>query len=71
MSNFDEIKRKYPELIMALANAAKKKHLAHAFLIQGDMAASRNNFALALAQIACCPEKRKTANLVKYAIFAA
>ncbi len=59
MSNFDEMKRKYPELIGALANAAKKKHLAHAFLIQGDMEASRNNFALALAQISCCPEKKE------------
>ncbi len=57
MSNFDNIKGKYPLLIEGLCNAAKSHRLAHAFIIQGDMAESRNKFALALAQIGCCPNR--------------
>jgi DNA polymerase III delta prime subunit len=59
MSNFDEIKLKYPELIKALSNAVKNNRLAHAFIVQGDMAESRNKFASALAQIGCCPNKKE------------
>ena len=59
MSNFDEMKLKYPQLVTSLCNAAKANRLAHAFIIQGDMAESRNKFASVVAQIGCCPNKKE------------
>ena len=60
MSNFDNMKLKYPQLINSLCNAAKANRLAHAFIIQGDMEESRNKFASAVAQIGCCPNKKES-----------
>lgn len=58
MNNYEKIKDKYPEMVKALENARSVNRLAHAFLIQADLATSRNQFASALAMIACCPNSK-------------
>lgn len=56
MSFYDDVKKRFLLQFEALEKAKKDNKIAHAFLIQSEIEKDRNDFALALAQLACCPE---------------
>ncbi len=58
MSCFDRCREVEPELIGRLLHAARSGRLGHAFLVHSDLPEVREEFALALAQLAACPNRR-------------
>lgn len=56
MSFYDDVKNRFVLQLEALEHAKKENKIAHAFLIQSAIEKDRNDFALALAQMASCPE---------------
>ena len=58
MSFYDEVKKRFVLQLEALEKAKLENKIAHAFLIQSAVAKDRNDFAIALAQLASCPESR-------------
>ena len=61
MSFYDDVKKRFPLQLEALEKAKKENKIAHAFLIQSAIEKDRNDFAIALAQLASCPESRNGA----------
>ena len=51
LANYEE---QFPLIVKALYNAAKYNRLAHAYLLYSDSVNVRENFALAVAQLASC-----------------
>ena len=58
MPLYDTYRARYPELVGHLENARKRNRLSHAFLLHADNETLRKEFAIALAQLAACPESR-------------
>ncbi|MBR2508801.1 MAG: hypothetical protein IKB71_03550 [Lentisphaeria bacterium] len=56
MSFYNDVRNRFPLQFEALEKAKKDDKIAHAFLIQSEVEKDRNDFTLALAQLACCPE---------------
>lgn len=56
MPRFDTVADNWEGLWQSLTRARINNRLAHAFLIQSDLAESREEFALALAALAACPQ---------------
>lgn len=56
--NFNDFAEKYPEITDCLKRARREHRLAHAYLLHGDTAEIRRDFAKALAQLAICPESK-------------
>lgn len=59
MPYFEETQQRWPDLWQCLGNARKNGRLAHAFLLSSDLSATREDFATALAALACCATGRK------------
>lgn len=55
MSLYEECRSRYPELLARLEHARKNGRLTHAFLIQGGSDREREEFTIALSQLAACP----------------
>ncbi len=60
MPYFEETLNRWPELWKSLGNALTGERLGHAFLISSDRTATREDFALALAALACCANSAVT-----------
>lgn len=56
MSFYDEVRKKFPMQLEVIEQAKKDDKIAHAYLIQSEVEKDRNDFALALVQLASCPE---------------
>ncbi len=58
MSLYEECRARYPELLARLEHARKNGRLTHAFLIQGGSDREREEFTVALSQLAACPASK-------------
>lgn len=61
MSFYDDVKKRFVLQLEALEKAKIEDRIAHAYLIRSEIEKDRNDFALALTQLACCPESRNGA----------
>lgn len=58
MHVYDSYRERFPVILRNLENARRNGRLSHAFLLQADTDRARREFAVALAQLAACPESR-------------
>ena len=58
MALYDECRALAPELLASLEHARRSGRLGHAFLIQSGTDRMRGEFAVAVAQLAACPDSR-------------
>ena len=56
MSFYDDVRKRFVLQLEALEKAKIENRIAHAYLIRTEIEQDRNDFALALAQLAACPE---------------
>ena len=56
MSFYDDVRKRFLLQLEALEKAKIEKRIAHAYLISSEIEKDRNDFAIALAQLANCPD---------------
>lgn len=61
MSFYDDVRKRFPLQLEALEKAVQENKIAHAYLIKSEIPSDRNDFAVALAQLASCPNSKNGA----------